>query len=57
MTTSNNKASEIDNAVRQESRNDFEALSLARIKNLLANPDLSKSQKKVLLNLLHRLED
>lgn len=37
-------------------KTDFEALSIARIKNLLANPDLSKSQKKVLLNLLHRLE-
>lgn len=38
------------------SKEDFNALAIARIKSLLDNPDTSKSQKKTLLNILHKLE-
>jgi hypothetical protein len=34
----------------------FGNLAIERVKNLLANPELSSSQKKVLLNILHKLE-
>ena len=34
----------------------FNQLAINRIKSLLANPDISRSQKKTLLNILHKLE-
>jgi hypothetical protein len=34
----------------------FGNLAIERVKNLLANPELSASQKRVLLNILHKLE-
>lgn len=38
-------------------KDEFNDLALARIKSLLANPEISKSQKKTLLNILHKLEN
>jgi len=38
-------------------KDEFNDLALARIKSLLANPDISMSQKKTLLNILHKLEN
>lgn len=34
----------------------FNGMAIARIKSLLENPDISKSQKKTLLNILRNLE-
>lgn len=33
----------------------FTELAVLRVKNLLANPDISQSQKKVLYNILKKL--
>lgn len=38
------------------SQDEFNDLAIARIKSLLANPDISKSQKRTLLNILKKME-
>lgn len=55
MTTEKKSATN-DSAKGRLSKEAFNDMALARIKSLLANPDISKSQKKTLLNILHKLE-
>jgi hypothetical protein len=55
MTSSKNNPEETQQRteVRQQ---DFNVLSVARIRSLLKQPDISPSQKRTLLNLLKRLD-
>jgi len=34
----------------------FNELAVLRVRNLLSNPDISQSQKKILLNILRQFE-
>ena len=49
----------IDNHTPKEealTADQFQLMAINRIKSLLANPDISRSQKKTLLNILRNLE-
>lgn len=49
----------IDNHTPKEENltaDQFQLMAINRIKSLLANPDISRSQKKTLLNILRNLE-